>query len=180
MSDSQEDKKAKALQVKKAKDLQVKKANALMDECAAGLREIADGEVIPSTWKNYFIKAIRPLPKIRGIKFDTEKHAAYAKRITENRDRLNDEQEFGHTAECKDAIAKEFGVSRKTITRDLSSINEVFAEYEMMNPERRKAAMKGITECLQASLKNTDKKEDEIRKKRVEQFNKKNQVTSVE
>jgi len=42
----------------------------MINTFVAQLSELNNGEDIPPTWKNYFIKAIRPLPKKSGRKLD--------------------------------------------------------------------------------------------------------------
>jgi hypothetical protein len=51
------------------------KAKDMINTFVAQLSELNNGEDIPPTWKNYFIKAIRPLPKKSGRKLDPKKHA---------------------------------------------------------------------------------------------------------
>ena len=119
--------------------------------------------------KKYFIKAIRPLPKKPGRKLDPKKHTELVNRIIDDREKLNEGRSGDHNpAELKGKIAKEFGISPKTVDRALDDLNKTLEDDETLNPERKKAAIEGISAHITDSLKAWDKEEEEVRKKRVE------------
>ena len=157
-------------------DQKFAKAKAMINTFVEQLLALNNGKDIPPTWKNYFTRTSRPLPKKSGRKLNTKEHADMVNRIIDDLDRLNEEQTFGHTAEYKDKIAKEFGVSRKTVDRKLDAVNKTL-RGETLDPGRREATNKGISNHLNGLLEAATKEENEIRKIRVEQYNKKNRIS---
>ena len=162
--------------IKMHDDKNFEKAKQKIDKLVDQLSELNNGEDIPLAWKNYFIKAIRPLAKKSGRKLDTKKHADIVNRILNDMAMISD-QEFGHTATYKDKIAKEFGVSRKTIDNKINDIRKVIRE-KMQDPIKLNATIQGFSDHMSDSCDAEDKENEVIKKKRVELFNKKHQVSS--
>ena len=158
-------------------DKNFEKAKQKIDKLVDQLYELNNGKAIPPAWKNYFIKAIRPLPKKSGGKLDPKKHADIVNRIINDMERIYEEQEFDHTAIYKDKIAEEFGVSRKTIDNKINNLRKVIRD-EILDPVKLKATIQGISDHISDSCRAEDREEEEIKKKRVEQFNKKHQISS--
>ena len=145
-------------------------AKDMINTLVTQLSVLNNGEDIPPTWKNYFIKAIRPLPKKSGRKLDPKKHADLVNRITDDLAKLNEGRSSDHNpAEYKDRIAIEFGISRKTVERALDDVNKTIGGDESLDPDRRKSTIEGISDHITDSLEASDREEDEVRKKRVEQ-----------
>ena len=152
------------------------KAKQKIDKLVDQLYELNNGKAIPLAWKNYFIKAIRPLAKKSGAKLDSKKHADIVNRILNDMAMIS-HQEFGHAATYKDKIAKEFGVSRKTIDRKINDISKFLID-EMHDPIKLDATIQGFSDHISDSRDAEDKENEEIKKKRVELFNKRHQVSS--
>ena len=156
-------------------DQKFNEAKDMIDKFVVQLLELNNGENIPPTWKNYFIKAIHPIPKKSGRKLDLKKHADIINRLIDDLRIINDEQEFGHSAEYKDKIANEFGVARKTIDRKIDAINRLFDD-KALDPDLKKVTIEGVSDHICDRIEADEKEEEKVKQKRVELFNKKNRI----
>ena len=131
-------------------DQKFEEAKDIINTFAGKLSALNNGEDIPPTWKNYLIKAVRPLPKKPGLKIDSEKTSNIVKCLIQNSSITM--QTLDRTSvEFKDKLAKDFGVSRRTITRIDNAITS-FIRGEELAPKMKVPIIDGVTKHWNINL----------------------------
>lgn len=149
-------------------DQKFEEAKVMINTFAEQLLSLNGGKEIPLTWKNYLVKAIRPLPGKPGRKIDYKKVTKMVKRIAFDLNNINAKRTKNHNpAEFKKRIAKEFGVSQKTVDRIKVAITKIFMDQGIHDAEMRKASIEGIAEFISNNLDTAAAKEQEVWNKRA-------------
>lgn len=153
-----------------ATNKKVEEAERLIDDFAAQLLALNDGKAIPIQWKNYLLKAIKPSPAKRGVKRDYEQVTKVVKQLTLAGDKVRRSRtKHFNPAIIKDAIAKAFGISRKSVERIDDDRPEGMSELDRLDhlgdPQLRKAYIDGIADAIYEALTEELRKEDVIESK---------------
>jgi len=129
------------------------RAKQLIDGLAIQLRELAAGKAIPRHWKNYFLKAIVPLPGRAGPLGNLARTQRVAKLLADGKS----------TSE----VANETGANIRTVQRIHARLRAAVAAQPL--PEdvaHRQAIIEGIEESIAERVLHDLAQEDATRKRR--------------
>lgn len=151
------------------KDRKDEEAKRLIEDFAAQLLALNNGKAISIQWKCRLLKAIKPAPAKRGVKRDYEQITQVVKQLTLVGDKVRQSRtKHFNPASLKDAIAKDFNISRKSVERIDDERPEKESELgrlENLDPQLREAYIEGISGAIgEATLKEL-KEEDAIKSK---------------
>lgn len=154
----------------KLDDPKFDQAKALIDKFAVQLLTLNGDKAIPRTWKNHLLKAIAKTKAGNpGKQRDYAQVAEVVRRLTLVGDKVRLPRTKHHNpATFKDKIAKEFGISRKTVER----IDKYRPEYmrelnrlDSLGPDQRKAYIEGLSDAIWESIKADDEEEQKARQR---------------
>lgn len=148
-------------------------AKRLIDEFAAQLLELNDGKKIPSTWAICLKSALKSKPRRPGVKPDYKKIAEIVKRLTLEGKKVRQGRKKHHNpADYKDNIARDLGVSRKTVERVdemrphfIKEINRL----DSLEPRKRRAVIDGLSAAICERRKASDEAKEKLRRKKQQQ-----------
>ncbi|MSQ54906.1 MAG: hypothetical protein EXR31_06015 [Betaproteobacteria bacterium] len=145
-------------------------AQKLIDEFAAQLLALNDSNAIPTPWAIYLKKALTQEARTRGRKRDYAKVAEVVKRLAlVGKEVRKGRTKIHNPATIKDHIARNLGVSRKTVERIDKLRPEFMAELpklDLLRPNVRKAVIDGLAGAISTRLSEGDERD---RKARVKQ-----------
>lgn len=143
----------------------------LIDDFAAKLLALNDGNKIPTDWNIRLKMALTPKPKKAGRKRDYGQVANVVKQLTLAAGKVRKSRtKHCNPAIAKDEIATANNIDRKTVERIDAALPVYMSELERLdplNPELRKAYINGIADALCERLRENDAIEDALRRQEL-------------
>lgn len=149
------------------RDSKLGEARKLIDCFARQLLALNEGKEIPLPWKNYLLKAIKPLPGKRGRKHDYEQVAEIVKALAHVGPKLRAERTKQNNRKVlMDKIARDYGISRKTVERiekDRPEYMSELVQLDSLDPKMREAHLKGFRAKISQEMNAENDAEEKAR-----------------
>ena len=151
-----------------ASDDKLTEAASLIDDFAQKLLALNNGRAIPRQWKNRLLKALKPPPAKRGRKRDITKTTEAVKLLALNAKEVRKPRDKHHNpATIKDAIARQVGVTRRTIDAIEVETRPSRITDPTSDPELQRAYIDGMAAALDERLDASDKAEELARREKA-------------